>query len=100
MSTISSMARNNYLMLRYAQNTGQSLFNAGKSANKTSSLWSDGSSMLGGYGLLGSISSSSMSGLMGLRSGMTELVQSYDSTAKAFKTEFVQGLCGHKENKL
>ncbi len=88
MSTISSMARNNYLMLRYAQNTGQSLFNTGKSANKTFSLWSDGSSMLGGYGLLGSISSSSMSGLMGLRSGMTELVKSYDSTAKAFKTEF------------
>ena len=81
MSTISSMARNNYMMLKYAQNNGKSLFTSNLSASKSSSLWSS-------YASSQNSAASTLSGLFGVRSAMNDLVKSYDTTAKAFHSEF------------
>ncbi len=80
MPTISSMARNNYMMFKYAQNNGKSLFESSVSASKASALWSNPYSFQ-------STSAATMSGLFGIRSAMNDMVTSYDSASRAFKSE-------------
>ena len=88
MSTISSMARNNYLMLKYAQNNGASLFGSSTSTAKASSLGNGSNSMRSSYASLQSPAFSTMSGLLGIRSSMNDMAKSYDAAAKTFHTEF------------
>lgn len=81
MPTISSMARNNYMMLKYAQSNGKSLFGSGASTGQASSLWSS-------YASPQRSAASTVSGLFGVRAAMSDMVKSYDTAAKAFRSEF------------
>ena len=81
MTTISSMARNNYLMFQYAQNNGKSLFDAGTAFSKNTTK-----ALLNSYMPSSSSIHSTMSGLMSIRSGMSDMVKSYDDAAKTFQT--------------
>lgn len=81
MPTISSMARNNYMMFKYAQNSGKSLFESNSSTSKSTSIWDS-------YASSQNSTASTMSGLFGVRSAMSDMVKSYDTAASAFKAEF------------
>lgn len=87
MSTISSMARSNYMMLKYAQNNGKSLFASNVSSGR-SSLLSNGNSLWGNYASSHGSATSTMSGLFGVRSAMNDMVKSYDTAAKVFHEDF------------
>ena len=88
MATISSMARNNYMMLKYAQNNGKSLFESNVSSVRASALWSNSNSLLGTYASSPGSAASVMSGAFGVRSAMNDMVKSYDTAAKAFHSDF------------
>ena len=81
MPTISSMARNNYMMFKYAQNNGKSLSESSAPVSKAASMWDSYASSQGS-------AASTMSGLFGTRSAIRDMVNSYDTAASAFKAEF------------
>ena len=102
MSTISAMSRNNYTMLKYAQEKGVSLFDgsatnlstdygyssSSKKTNSTSSgMWSN-SSIWDTYNSSNvSSAASTAEGLVGIRSSLAEMTSSYKNAASTFKTE-------------
>ena len=81
MATISSIARNNYMMLKYAQKSGKSLFDSSTYSARNSSFFSS-------YTSTGNDAASTMSGLYGIRSSMRDMVNSYNTAAKTFRAEF------------
>ena len=74
MPTISSMSRNNYMMLKYAQKTGTSLFGLGNAPQKSS-----------GYQ---SVSRSYSPYASNLSYAAADVMKSYDTAAVNFKSEF------------
>ena len=81
MATISSMLRGTYLMYKYNQKNGSSVFNSSRSS--INSLWSNNSTKSAS-----SAASSTMSGLLGVRSSLNDMVKDYNATKKTFYTEF------------
>ena len=82
MATISAMARNTYMMYKFAQKNGQSLF-----GNNEASLKFPSASSFAGVSAASS-ANAVLSGLMGIRTNLAEMVKSYDSAAKTFRAEF------------
>ena len=78
MPTISSMTQSTYMMYKYAQNNGASLFGSNSTSSSSNSYW----------GAYSSSTSSTLAGLTGISSGTKELVSSYNSASKTFYTEF------------
>ena len=76
MATISAMASNTYTMYRLGQTGNTSLFQSADTFNGVNT----GSAV--------NAASSTMTGLLGIRSGLADMVDSYDKASSEFKAEF------------
>ena len=87
MPTISSMLKGTYLMYKYNQKNGNSIFNSSSSSYKSgiNSLWNNYNANSASRS-----ASSTLSGLIGIRSNVNELVSNYNTTRKTFDTEFTE----------
>ena len=86
MPTISSMLKGTYLMYKYNQKNGNSIFNSSSSyASGINSFWKNYNT-----NSASKAASSTLSGLIGIRSNVNELVSNYSTTRKTFDTEFTE----------